>query len=136
MFKIYPLVTEGFRHRRDPRRAHAISPPVLISTGLPRHGRQCSNVVPGTNTKGRKRFRLVFSPQAPIFQLIFSGGPKAPVFPISAVKGEAAHMAAKILVTPGRAEARCGENRLHILCLASPDLHQHIAARRQMFGGS
>ena len=34
VFKFYPLVTEGFRHRRDPRRAPAISPPVLTSTGL------------------------------------------------------------------------------------------------------
>ena len=61
--------------------------------------RQWPNVVPGTNTKGRKRFRLVFSPQALHFQTLFFG----------AVKGQAALVAAEIAVPPGTPEAGPGE---------------------------
>lgn len=44
-------------------------------------------------------------------------------------------MAAEVLVPSGGAEAGTGENRLHIGLLARPDLHQHMAVRRQVRRG-
>ena len=92
-----------------------MSPPVLISTGLA-PSRRCPHVVPGTNTKGRKRFRLSFSPQAPYFQTLF----------FDAVKAEAADVPPEVAVPPGRPEPVGRENRLDIARLPRPDLDQHV----------
>lgn len=45
-------------------------------------------------------------------------------------------MAAQIHVPCGRVEPRSGENRLHVIRLARPDLHQHVASRRQVIDGT
>ena len=100
-----------------------MSPPVLISTGLA-PSRRCPHVVPGTNTKGRKRFRLWFSLQAPHFQTLF----------LDAVKAQAAEVPAEVVVPPDRIEAPGLENRLDIARLPCPDLDQHMATRHQMGG--
>ena len=101
-----------------------MSPPVLIATGLA-PSRRCPHVVPGTNTKGRKRFRLSFSPQALHFQTLFLG----------AVKAEAADVTAKVAVPPGRQEPPGHKDALDVGRLPRPDLDQNTTTRRQV-GGS
>ena len=45
-------------------------------------------------------------------------------------------MSTQVLVLPGLAEARHGEDRLNVPGLACPDLDQHMASRRQVAGGT
>ena len=79
--KFYPLVTEGFRHRRDPRGAPAISPPVLISTGLPRHVALMPQRRSRHQYKGQKAFPIPYVAHRPsLSNRYFSGWPQGPRF--------------------------------------------------------
>ena len=100
---------------------------MLISTGQARAiTRGYLTVVPGTITKGRKRFRVVFSRAEPDFQSVFwFWGQDASGFR----KGKAADVAREIGMEAPELPARRPEHAGDALRLSGPDLDQNMAAR-------
>ena len=93
-----------------------------MQLGVPAKPAFHAKVVPGTNRKGRKRFRLGSSPRSPSFQSLFLFG----------LKHQTAQVAAEVLVPPGRPETGAREDRLNIRPLPQADFYQNVSLSRQM----
>lgn len=129
VIKIYPLVTEIFRHRQSlPQEVLPFPRLVLISTGLACNWHYRPAVVPGTMTKGRKRFRLSFSREVPIFQSLFRSVPTSHRLGLKR-HGKTAQMSSQIDATADDVETRRLEDSSHAVSLSGSLFHQYVTQR-------
>ena len=124
---------EGFRHRRDSRRALAISPPVLISTGLPRHrGANAPTSFPAPIQRAESVSDSYLAHRPLISNCYFSAAQGH----VLAAKARQRSWPPRSRCRPAGRKPAAAKIAVHVIRLARPDLDQHMASRRQMGGGT